>query len=62
MSTPSSQSAPSPRPEASLSRRLSRHFIGLSVIFGVAAALLIGVAFEFFRPLMQRVEQDWTNR
>ncbi|MCX6910172.1 MAG: HAMP domain-containing sensor histidine kinase [Verrucomicrobia bacterium] len=62
MSVPSSQPDSSPRPEASLSRRLSRHFIGLSVIFGVAAALIIFVAFEFFRPLMTRVNQDWTGR
>ncbi|MFA6562582.1 MAG: HAMP domain-containing sensor histidine kinase [Verrucomicrobiia bacterium] len=62
MTAPSSQPDSSLRPEASLSRRLSRHFIGLSVIFGVAAALLIFVAFEFFRPLMTRVNQDWTGR
>ncbi|MBI5684339.1 MAG: HAMP domain-containing histidine kinase [Verrucomicrobia bacterium] len=62
MSAPSTQPAASSRPEASLSRRLSRHFIGLSVIFGVAAALLIVVALEFFRPLMARVNQDWTAR
>jgi signal transduction histidine kinase len=61
MSAPSSQSTPA-RTDASLSRRLSRHFIGLSVIFGVAAALLIAVAIEFFHPLMMKVNQDWTRR
>ncbi|MBI5820378.1 MAG: HAMP domain-containing histidine kinase [Verrucomicrobia bacterium] len=62
MSTPPTQPAAPSRSEASLSRRLSRHFIGLSVIFGVAAALLIVVAFELFRPLKERVNQDWTGR
>ncbi len=62
MSTPPTQPDATSRSEASLSRRLSRHFIGLSVIFGVAAALLIVVAFELFRPLKERVNQDWTGR
>ncbi len=62
MTTPSSQPAPSSRPEISLSRRLSRHFIGLSVIFGVVAALLIVVAFRFFHPVVVKLEEDWTSR
>ena len=62
MTAPSSTPVPSPRSEASLSRRLSRHFIGLSVIFGVAAALLSVVAFRFFHPMMVKLDEDWTLR
>lgn len=54
---------PSPdRQQTTLSRRLSRHFIALSVAFGVAASLLIYVAFRFFHPLLVSLDQDWTQR
>ena len=50
------------RQQITLSRRLSRHFIALSVAFGVAASLLIYVAFQFFHPLLVSLDQDWTQR
>lgn len=62
MTAPSPTPVPPSRPEMSLSRRLSRHFIGLSVIFGVVAALLIVVAFRFFHPMVVKLEEDWTRR
>ncbi len=62
MSLPSPPPQETGRVQTTLSRRLSRHFIALSVAFGVAASLLIIVAFRFFHPLLVSLDQDWTRR